>query len=126
MLQMKLAQEEQEALRYERFNYPHPRVQKKIEAVLLKSYGLPHGLVANILGIDEGTLRDYLREYQQGGIEKLKTTPWRQRFIPPGKLVNSRVQEPAGYLKRKSSLKSKSQGRRGSTFSCASLAGRFW
>ena len=77
MLQMKLAQEEQEALRYERFNYPHPRVQKKIEAVLLKSYGLPHGLVANILGIDEGTLRDYLREYQQGGIEKLKTTPWR-------------------------------------------------
>lgn len=77
MLQMKFTPEEQEALRHERFNYPHPRVQQKLEALLLKSHGLPHHLIAEILGIDEGTLRGYLREYQQGGIEALKTIPWK-------------------------------------------------
>jgi hypothetical protein len=77
MFQMKFTPEEQAALQHERFHHPHPRVQQKMEAVLLKSYGLAHGLIARIVGIDEGTLRDYLREYQDGGIEKLKTVPWK-------------------------------------------------
>ena len=76
MLQIKFTPEEQAALHYERFHHPHPRVQQKMEAVLLKSHGLPHGTIASILRIQEGTLRDYLRAYQEGGIEKLKAIPW--------------------------------------------------
>jgi len=77
MLEIKFTPEEQEPLRYERFHQPHPRVQQKLEAVLLKSHALPHAAIARIVGIQEGTLRDYLREYQQGGIEALKTIPWK-------------------------------------------------
>jgi len=29
-------------LSYERFNHPHPFVQRKMEALWLKSQGLPH------------------------------------------------------------------------------------
>ena len=37
---------------------------------------LPHTKIPSILQIDEGTLRGYLRAYQQGGIEQLKTVNW--------------------------------------------------
>jgi hypothetical protein len=76
MLQMTFTEAEQQALHYERFHHPHPRVQQKMEALLLKSHGLPHGTIARILRIEEGTLRDYLRAYQAGGIEQLKIIPW--------------------------------------------------
>lgn len=41
-------------------------------AVLLKSHGIPHGKIASILGLSGNTLRTYLREFQEGGIERLK------------------------------------------------------
>jgi len=59
-------------LRYERFHHPHPRVQRKMETLLLKSDGLPHHQITRILGIAENTLRQYLREYEEGGVERLK------------------------------------------------------
>ncbi|NEO65250.1 MAG: helix-turn-helix domain-containing protein [Moorea sp. SIO4G2] len=61
-----------EALHYERFHHPHPRVQRKMEAVYLKSQGLGHWQIAQLLRISEPTLVKYLREYQAGGIEQLK------------------------------------------------------
>lgn len=76
MIQMQFTEEEKEALHYERFHHPHPRVQQKMEVVLLKSHGLPHEKIASISKIDESTLRSYLRDYQEGGIEKLKTLSW--------------------------------------------------
>ena len=76
MLQMQFTEEEKKALRYERFHHLHPRVQQKMDALLLKSHNLPHATIASILDIDEGTLRTYLQDYQQGGIERLKTINW--------------------------------------------------
>ena len=76
MLQMHFTEEEKNALHHERFHNPHPRVQQKMEALLLKSHDLPHAKIANILKIDEGTLRSYLQDYQQGGIEQLKIINW--------------------------------------------------
>jgi len=43
-----------------------------MEVVLLKSHGLSHGKIAEIVGITENTLRTYLRQYQTSGIERLK------------------------------------------------------
>lgn len=77
MLRIEFTEEERKALHYERFHQPHPRVQQKMEALLLKSHNLPHAQIAGILRIDEDTLRSYLRDYQEGGIEKLKTIPWK-------------------------------------------------
>lgn len=59
-------------LRYQRFNHPHPRVQLKMEALLLKSKGLKQKEICHLIDICGNTLRSYLRDYLQGGIEKLK------------------------------------------------------
>ncbi|MCP4157854.1 MAG: helix-turn-helix domain-containing protein, partial [bacterium] len=56
---------------YERFNHPHLRVQRKAEAVLLKSRGLKHKDICGITGICGSTLRSYLQDYADGGIECL-------------------------------------------------------
>lgn len=72
MIQLEFSEDDQKKLSYERFNHPHPRVLLKMEALWLKSQGLPHGQICQLAGISENTLRAYLRDYQEGGIEKLK------------------------------------------------------
>ena len=76
MLHLEFTEEERKALHYERFHHPHPRVQQRMEAVLLKSHGLPHAQIASIVDIGEDTLRGYLEAYKAGGIEKLKAVNW--------------------------------------------------
>ncbi len=73
MIKIEFTEEATDELRYQRFHHPHPRVQRKMEALLLKSDGLPHHQITRILGVSENTLRQYLREYEEGGIERLKT-----------------------------------------------------
>lgn len=72
MIRFEFTQEEIEALSYERYHHPHPRVRRKMEAVLLKSHGLPHQDICCITGICGNTLRSWLRDYQKGGIDELK------------------------------------------------------
>ncbi len=72
MIKIQFTEEAIDELRYQRFNHPHPRVQRKMEALLLKSEGLPHHRITRILDISENTLRQYLREYEKGGIDRLK------------------------------------------------------
>jgi transposase len=43
-----------------------------MEAVWLKSHGLPHGQIAQVVNITENTLRDYFQLYLEGGVERLK------------------------------------------------------
>jgi transposase len=43
-----------------------------MEALWLKSHGLPHGQIAQLVNITENTLRDYFQLYQAGGVERLK------------------------------------------------------
>jgi transposase len=76
MLRLEFTDEERTALHYERFHHPHPRVQQRMEALWLKSRGLPHSQIAELVQISEDTLRSCLRAYQQGGIEKLKELNW--------------------------------------------------
>ena len=72
MIQLEFTKEEQQSLYSERFHHPHPRVQKKMEALWLKSQKLPHQQICQLAGISGNTLRRYLQDYQAGGIEKLK------------------------------------------------------
>ena len=72
MLRIQFSTEGIEALHYERFHHPHPRVQLKMEAVYLKSKKLPHQALCELTGITGNTLRAYLRAYQAGGVEQLK------------------------------------------------------
>ena len=72
MININFTQEEIEALNYERYNYPHPKVQKKIEVLYLKSQGLAHNEIRRLCRISKTTLTTYLKQYIGGGIETLK------------------------------------------------------
>jgi transposase len=76
MLHVGFTPEQIDSLHHERFHHPHPRVQLKMEAVYLKSQGLPQHEICRLARISENTLRTYLRQFQEGGIERLKRTDW--------------------------------------------------
>jgi transposase len=65
-----------DALHHQRFHHPHPRVQLKMEAVYLKSQGLAHHDICRLARISENTLRSYLEQFREGGVERLKRTDW--------------------------------------------------
>src|SRR5512135_1069853 len=76
MISIDFTPQDIDALHHQRFHHPHPRVQLKMEAVYLKSQGLPHQEICRLTRITENTLRSYLRQYQEGGIERLKRLDW--------------------------------------------------
>jgi transposase len=84
-----------QALRYERFHHPHPRVQQKAEALLMKSHGLKHKDICKFIGISNNTLREYLREYQEGGIARIKET----RFYKPKSQLNNHIDTLENYFR---------------------------
>lgn len=73
MIRIKFSEEEIEALRFERYHNPSARIQQKMEALYLKSKGLPHSEICRICEISKTTLITYLREYEEGGINMLKS-----------------------------------------------------
>jgi transposase len=72
MIKIKFDNKSKEALNYERYNHPHPRVQRRMEALWLKSQGLSNEEICRLTGISKSTLWRYLKTYQAGGIESLK------------------------------------------------------
>jgi transposase len=56
----------------ERYRHPLPIVQRRMEALWLKSHGLPHAQIAKLVNITENTLRDYFQLYAEGGLEKVR------------------------------------------------------
>jgi transposase len=76
MIHINFTPDQIDALHHERFHHPHPRVQLKMEAVYLKSQSLPHHVICQLARISENTLRSYLRQFQEGGVERLKQTDW--------------------------------------------------
>ena len=72
MIVLEFTEHSIQALNYERYHHPHPRVQRKMEALWLKSQGLLHKEIANLTSISPNTLHRYLQDYAEGGIEKLK------------------------------------------------------
>ena len=73
MISIEFTEEDKQALHHERFHHPHPHVQKKMEALWLKSQELPHKDICRLACISKPTLCQYLKDYQLGGIEQLKT-----------------------------------------------------
>lgn len=70
---------EREALQYWRFHPRHPRVQRKMEVVYLKSQGVASAEVCRLCAVSRPTYARYLRAYRSGGIEKLKEVPGSRR-----------------------------------------------
>ena len=76
MTRLNFTEAEKQAFHYQRFHHPHPLVQRKMETLWLKSQGLRHCEIARLTGVTDNTVRAYLREYQEGGLEALMTVPF--------------------------------------------------
>ena len=72
MINVEFTEEAVAELRCQRFEHPHPRVQIKMDVLLLKSCGLGHEKICEILDISGNTLRSYIAQYVEGGVEGLK------------------------------------------------------
>jgi len=71
MIRIEFSEEEKQALDYERYHHPHPHVQRKMEALWLKSQKLPHKDICRFTGISKHTLCTYLEAYKEGSIKNL-------------------------------------------------------
>ena len=68
-----------------------------MEALWLKSQKLPHHQISKLAGISPNTLRSYLKDYQEGGIEKLKEINF---YRPQSELVLHRSTLKAYFQKQ--------------------------
>ena len=72
LIRIPFTEEEVKALDDEPSHHPHPRVQKKMEALWFKSQGLSHGEISPLTSISVYALPAYPSQYFEGGIEALK------------------------------------------------------
>jgi transposase len=78
MTQVEFTEEDKQALNYERYHHPHPRVQRKMEALWLKSQGESHKRIGQLTGVTANMISQYIKEYAAGGIQRLKELHFRQ------------------------------------------------
>jgi len=79
-MQLKFTPDTLPILNDERYGHPVPIVQRRMEALWLKSHHLPHSQIASLVGVCENTVRDCFGLYREGGMGGLKTV----RFHRPG------------------------------------------
>src|SRR5215475_11722850 len=63
-------------IRQERYHPPHPRVQRKMEVLWLKSRGLTHADIAELADVSPRSVQRYLDEYEQGGLDRVRHLNW--------------------------------------------------
>jgi transposase len=95
MLRLEFSEADKGALNHERYHHPHPRVQQRMEALWLKSQGLPHQRIATLCAISGNTLRAYLKLYQAGGMEALKQL----NFYRPQSLLSEQRETIEAHLR---------------------------
>ena len=76
MTRIAFSEAEQQALRQERFEHPHPRVQQRMEVLWLISQGLVYPEAARLAGVAEATVDRYVARYRHGGLEALRELHW--------------------------------------------------
>lgn len=96
MIKIEFTEKQIQDLEYERYHHEEPFVQRKMEALILKSHNdLTHKKICEIIHISGNTLRSWLRDYQQGGIEKLKEI----RFYKPESELNQHKEKIIAHFK---------------------------
>jgi len=72
MLQFTIKEEDKAVFARERYEYIHPRVCQRMDALHLKSKKLPNNQICDVLGICPNTLLGYFRMYIEGGVDELR------------------------------------------------------
>ena len=63
-------------IRQDRYHHPHPRVQRKMEVLWLKSRGMTHAAIADLAGVSPRSVQRYLDDFEQGGLERVRRLGW--------------------------------------------------
>ena len=63
-------------IRHDRYHHPHPRVQRKMEVLWLKSRGLAHADIAEFADVSPRSVQRYLDEFEQGGLGRVRRLGW--------------------------------------------------
>ena len=72
MLTLNISQADIEVVKYERFRYPCPIVQKRLHTLFfIASTDFSYGLIATLVGIHRDTVTDFIRYYNQGGLRRI-------------------------------------------------------
>ena len=72
MMRLTFSTEDRQALRMERFEHPHPRVQQRMEVLWLISQGLVYPEAARLADVSEATVDRYVAIYRQDGLDGLR------------------------------------------------------
>lgn len=73
MIRLSISEADKQAFNYERYHHPDPRVRRKMEVLWLKSHELDSDTIAQLADVCPNTVRNYLHEYEEGGLARLKT-----------------------------------------------------
>ena len=79
--------EDLQALACERYEHPHPHVQRRMEVLWLISQGVGHEQAARLAGVSRATGARYVAAYRQGGVDALRECRWHQ---PTSELLHHR------------------------------------
>lgn len=79
MRRLTFTPEDLAAIRHDRYRHPHPRVQRKMEVLWLKSRGCTHEDIAALADVSRRSVQRYLDEFADGGLERLRRLPWKGR-----------------------------------------------
>jgi transposase len=64
-------------IRHDRYHHPHPRVQRKMEVLWLKSRGLTDAEVAELADVSSRSVQRYLDAFQAGGLDQVRRLGWK-------------------------------------------------
>ncbi len=76
MARLTFSDEQRQALRKERFEHPHPRVQLRMDVLWYISLGETYSNAARLGGVSDATVDRYVAIYREHGIEGLKRFDW--------------------------------------------------
>jgi len=62
----------------ERYDYPDPRVQERMEILWLKTKGESNGRIAELANVSRSTVQRTLRTYVTNGLEGIRTLNWKR------------------------------------------------
>jgi transposase len=63
-------------IRQDRYHHPHPRVQRKMEVLGLKSRGLTHAAIAEFADVSPRSVQRYLDDFAEGGLPRVRRLGW--------------------------------------------------
>lgn len=76
MTRLIFSEAERQALRKQRFEHPHPRVQKRMDVLWYVSLGETYSNAGRLGDVSEATVDRYVAIYRERGIEGLKHFDW--------------------------------------------------